>query len=218
MAGAKLTNQTRLPTSPGSMDISITYFFGNNPFEDVHVPFLFGVANDQMVHPEEEEDDRAIHIYFSKEQGSSSTHTHYKEFGSLTADVVARLALLYSDEGDDDKAISVHRWQFKNLNRGDEITMEYLPFLSQSATTSVDPKIMIIDIDGIRDLGWVFIRRGERRCKPHRGIYRMQRVHKGEHVLDSMNKNVTLLSIHVQIGRIEMGFCNSEAAIDQFRK
>jgi len=100
--------------------------FGNTPVEDVHVLFLFGVANDQMVHPEEE-DYRAIQIHYFESRARERINANPdEELGLLNTDVVASLIELYSDEGDDDKAISVHSGT------------------SVPATASVDPKVMSI--------------------------------------------------------------------------
>jgi tetratricopeptide (TPR) repeat protein len=207
--------------------------FSDDPERDAHVLYWFGSAHyyhcivkdgscfDQVI-------DRAIDYFErAKERNEEAEAGDRRETTqSFKAEIEMRLALLYSEGSDMEKAISSHRWFLANGNRHQVKAAYYVINLSDNFNRFNEHEYTIEVLEGSMDMMEIF----EDGDKAQANLVRAY-VECGEFLkAKATNKNCYEFlkanaankkhhwMVDLQSGRIEEGLCNYKAAITHFRK
>ena len=193
----------------------------NDPAEDALVLYAFGCAN-QLDSKDEICFERAIHYYERAKERidaiDADTDDRRQTQKSLKSQIGMNLAGLYSEGRDMEKAISLHRWLLENGNRH-EVVANYVANISDQFNRFDKFEYTIEVLEGSMDmmetvelemLAEIYLIRAYIGCGE---FLKAKAAHKKRRSTDKYH-----WVAGIQLGKIEEGLCNYEAAIAHFRK
>jgi len=189
----------------------------DNPLEDAYVLYAFGSA---IFDSGSKDETRAINYYErAKERMEDANTGDLFQFSiSLKSEIGQRLALLYSDGRDMEKAISSHRWYFENCSRH-EVKANYVIYLSRNFNRFKKFEYTIEVLEGSMDLMTIVEEEGQAEINLILAYIECGEFLKAKAAHETRRSfDMHRCRAEFQAGRIEEGLCNYEAAIANFRK
>ena len=200
--------------------------FSNDPVEDSYVFTSFGHVN--HVHSQGEACIQRVIDYYERAKERMEDASYYEQYHSrismMKATIGYNLPQLYSEGRDMEKAISSHRWLLENCNSNcHEYPANYVIHLSGNFIRFEKFEYAIEVLEGSMDM----IERFEEEFQAASLIYLVDayigcgeflKAKAADEKRRSSPTHVYNWEAGLQLGRIEEGMCNYEAAIAHFRK